>query len=299
MKGIEKNEGGKAVTVINAILLGVIQGVAEFLPISSSGHLSIAQNLLGLGIEGADDVFFDVLLHLGTLAAVFIAYWQDIKEMVKELILMIQDLIGGTGPKKVPPARRMILLIVVGTLPLFLILPVKDFVEGLYSNTFFVGGALLITGLLLFFCDRIENGRKNARTATIADVLLVGAGQAIATSPGISRSGMTICLGCIRGFDRRFAVRYAFLLSIPAVIGANILQIGDIAAAGGIDVQMLPGYLLGMAAAAVTGYLSIRLVRLVAEKGKFGAFAYYCWAAGALTVIMSFLKFWNLLPWLK
>ncbi|MBD5168982.1 MAG: undecaprenyl-diphosphate phosphatase [Oscillibacter sp.] len=286
-------------TILNAILLGIIQGVAEFLPISSSGHLSIAQNLLGMGMEGADDVFFDVLLHLGTLGAVFVAYWNDIREMVLEFVRMIQDLAGGTTPQKIPPARRMILLIVVGTLPLFLILPVKGLVEGLYSNTFFVGGALLVTGLLLYFCDRITKGRKNTRTATLADVLVVGVGQAVATCPGISRSGMTICMGCFRGFERKFAVRFAFLLSIPAVLGANILQIKDVVAAGGIDVKLLPAYLLGVIVAAVSGYFSIRLVRMVADKGKFGAFAYYCWAAGALTVLLSFLKFWNVLPWLK
>ena len=130
-------------------------------------------------------------------------------------------------------------------------------------------------------------------------MLIVGAGQAVATCPGISRSGMTICMGCFCGFDRKFAVRFAFLLSIPAVLGANILQIKDVVAAGGIDIHLIPGYLLGMAVAAITGYLSIRLVRMVADKGKFGAFAYYCWGAGALTVILSFFRFWNLLPWLK
>lgn len=286
-------------TVLNALLLGIIQGVAEFLPISSSGHLSIAQNLLGLGMEGADDVFFDVLLHLGTLGAVFVAYWADVKEMVLEFFRMIGDAVHGGGAQKIPSARRLILLIVAGTLPLFLILPIKDHVEALYGNTFFVGGALLITGLLLYFCDRIRKGRKNERTATMADVLLVGAGQAIATCPGISRSGMTICMGCFRGFERRFAVRFAFLLSIPAVLGANILQIKDVAAAGGIDLKLIPGYILGVAAAAVSGYLSIRLVRLVADKGKFGAFAYYCWAAGAITVILSVLQALNMLPWLN
>lgn len=286
-------------TLFNALILGIIQGVAEFLPISSSGHLSIAQNLLNLGVEGTDDVFFDVLLHLGTLAAVFAAYWTDIQEMVLEFFRTIGDVARGRTPGKIPPARRLILLIVVGTLPLFLILPIKDHVEALYGNTFFVGGALLITGLLLYFCDRIRKGRKNERTATMADVLLVGVGQAIATCPGISRSGMTICMGCFRGFDRRFAVRFAFLLSIPAVLGANILQIKDVVEAGGIDVKLIPGYLLGVAAAAVSGYLSIRLVRMVADKGKFGAFAYYCWAAGAITVILSVLRALNMLPWLN
>lgn len=285
-------------TLLNSLILGIIQGVAEFLPISSSGHLSIAQNLLGLGVEGTDDVFFDVLLHLGTLAAVFAAYWTDIREMVLEFFRMISDVAGGRSPQKIPPARRLIVLIVVGTLPLFLILPIKDLVEGLYSNTFFVGGALLVTGLLLYFCDRIRKGRKNERTVTMADVLVVGLGQAVATCPGISRSGMTISMGCFRGMERRFAVRFAFLLSIPAVLGANILQIKDVAGAG-VDVKLLPAYILGVAAAAVSGYLSIRLVRMVADKGRFGAFACYCWAAGAITVVLSLLRAFNLLPWLN
>ena len=285
-------------TLLNSLLLGLIQGVAEFLPISSSGHLSIAQNLLGMGMEGADDVFFDVLLHLGTLAAVFVAYWVDIKEMVLEFLQMIGDAVhGGSSQKKIPSARRLILLIVVGTLPLFLILPIKDHVEALYGNTFFVGGALLVTGLLLYFCDRLRKGRKNERSASIVDALIVGLGQAVATCPGISRSGMTISMGCFRGFERRFAVRFAFLLSIPAVLGANILQLKDVAETG-VDLALLPAYLVGVAAAALSGYLSIRLVRMVADKGKFGAFAYYCWIAGVVTVVLSLLKALNLLPWL-
>ena len=284
-------------TLLNSLILGIIQGVAEFLPISSSGHLSIAQNLLGLGVEGTDDVFFDVLLHLGTLGAVFVAYWQDIKEMILEFFRTISDLAGRRTVEKLPPARRLILLIVAGTLPLSLILPVKEAVEGLYANTFFVGGALLVTGLLLYFCDRLRKGRKNERSASIVDVLIVGLGQAVATCPGISRSGMTISMGCFRGFERRFAVRFAFLLSIPAVLGANILQLKDVAETG-VDLALLPAYLVGVAAAALSGYLSIRLVRMVADKGKFGAFAYYCWIAGVVTVVLSLLKALNLLPWL-
>lgn len=285
-------------SLLNALLLGIIQGVAEFLPISSSGHLSIAQNLLGLGVEGTDDVLFDVLLHLGTLGAVFAAYWSDIGEMVLEFVQMIRGALGGGTRGRIPPARRMILLIVVGTLPLFLVLPVKSMVEGLYANTFFVGAALLVTGLLLYFCDRLRNGRKDERNATLADVLVVGVGQAIATCPGISRSGMTICAGCFRGFERKFAVRFAFLLSIPAVLGANILQMKDVVAAGDVDVKLIPAYILGVAVAAVSGYFSIRLVRMVADKGKFGAFAYYCCAAGGVTVLLSFLKLFGLL-WYK
>ena len=277
-------------SLLNALILGLIQGVAEFLPISSSGHLSIAQNLLGLKVAGSDDIFFDVLLHLGTLAAVFAAYWGDIREMVLEFFRAIGDIRQGGMPRSIPPARRLILLIIIGTLPLFLVLPVKRLVEGLYSNTYFVGGALLVTGALLFVCDRVRRGRKNEKTATVLDAALVGVGQAIATCPGISRSGTTICVGCFRGLERRFAVRFAFLLSIPAVLGANLLQIKDVAEAGGIDVKLLPVYIAGVAAAAVSGYLSICLVRMVANKGKFGAFAYYCWAAGAVTIALSVVR---------
>ena len=277
-------------SIVSAFFLGLIQGVAEFLPISSSGHLAIAQNLLGMKIEGVDDIFFSVLLHLGTLVAVFAAYWSDIREMIVEFFLGIRDIARHQTPTPVPPARRLILMIVVGTLPLFAVLPIQDFVESLSSNTYFIGCALLVTGVLLFTCDRIRKGKKNARSATMLDALVVGVGQVIATVPGISRSGMTICTGCFRGFERKFAVRFAFLLSIPAVLGANILEIGDVIAAGGIDTSLLPVYAVGVVTAAVSGYLSIALVRLVANKGKFGAFAYYCWAAGAVTLVLTVLQ---------
>ena len=285
-------------TLLSSILLGVLQGITEFLPVSSSGHLAIAEHLLHF--SGASDVppFFDVLLHLGTLIAVFIAYWEDILEMIQEFFLGVGDIVHGTTPVPAPPARRMIVLIIAGTLPLFAVLPVKDVVEGLKDNLYFVAGALIVTGFLLFASDRVRRGRKTEKSASLLSALLVGAGQAVATCPGISRSGTTITMGCFAGFERKFAVRFSFLLSIPAVLGANILQIGDVVEAG-VDVKLLPAYLLGVVAAGVSGYLSIRLVRLVAEKGRFGAFAYYCWAAGAVTLVLSLLKVLDLLPWLK
>ena len=208
-------------SLLSSILLGLIQGLAEFLPISSSGHLAIAEHFLGQAGVPATPDFFDVLLHLGTLVAVFAAYWQDIRDMIVELIDGVRDLVRGTTPNPIPPARRMILLIIVGTLPLFVVLPVKDLVEGLSGNIYFVAGALIVTGFLLFASDRVKKGRKTERSAKLLDVLLVGIAQAIATCPGISRSGMTITTGCFVGFERRFAVRFSFLLSIPAVLGAN------------------------------------------------------------------------------
>ena len=268
----------------SSFLLGLVQGVAEFLPISSSGHLSIAQNLLHIDAEVPE--FFDVLLHLGTLGAVFVAYWKDIKDMIAEFFRGIGDLAHRSTPKPLPPARRLILLIILGTLPLFAVLPIRKTVQGLGDNMYFVGAALIFTGFLLFLCDRVRRGRKTERSATWLDALLVGVGQAVATLPGVSRSGMTITAGCFVGYERRFAVRFSFLLSIPAVLGANILSIKDAVQAGIVGAEV-PMYLLGVVTAAVSGYLCIRLLKYVADKGRFGAFAYYCWTVGALVLIFT------------
>ncbi len=276
-------------SILSAVLLGLVQGVTEFLPISSSGHLAIAEHLLNM--QGASDVpgFFDVLLHLGTLVAVFVAYWGDIREMIVEFFAGIGDLARHSTPNPVPPARRLILMIVVGTLPLFAMVPFRRFFTGLGDNMYFIGGALIFTGLLLFLSDRTRRGRKTEKTATMLDALLVGIGQAVALCPGVSRSGMTITTGCFAGFERKFAVRFAFLLSIPAVLGANILTLKD-ALDAGIDFSSVPVYLVGVAVAAVSGYACIRLLRYVADKGRFGAFAYYCWAAGVLTLVLTVVQ---------
>ena len=276
-------------SLLSSILLGFIQGLTEFLPVSSSGHLAIAEHLLGM--SGASDIpeFFDVLLHLGTLVAVFVAYWAEVRDMMLEFFRGAKDLAHGTTPTPIPPARRMILLIIVGTLPLFVVLPIKDFVEGLADNMYFVGGALLVTGCLLFASDRVRKGRKSERSARIQDVLVVGLAQAIATCPGISRSGTTITAGCFVGFDRKFAVRYSFLMSIPAILGANILSLKDAVSAGIIWADV-PVYLVGVVVAAGVGYACIRLLKMIAEKGKFGFFAYYCWAAGVVTLIFTLLQ---------
>ena len=274
-------------SLLSSILLGLIQGLTEFLPISSSGHLAIAEHFLGQAGVPATPDFFDVLLHLGTLVAVFVAYWQDIREMVVELIDGVRDLAHGTTPNPIPPARRLILLIIVATLPLFAVLLIKDWVEGLSNNIYFVAGALIVTGFLLFASDRVKKGRKTERSATLRDVFLVGVAQAIATCPGISRSGTTITAGCFVGFDRKFAVRFSFLMSIPAVLGANILTLKDAITEGGIIAGDIPVYLVGVAVAAVVGYACIRLLKMIADKGRFGWFAYYCWAAGLIVLALT------------
>lgn len=269
-----------------AIVLGVVQGVAEFLPISSSGHLSLLQYFFSME---EPDTLYNILLHFATLIAVCVVYWRDIVEMILEFFRAIGDLASGKRTQGNPPeARRMILLLILGTLPLFLVLPFDDFVEGLGANPVFVSVMLIVTGCILFLSDRYGGGRKNGRTATVKDVLLVGLAQGAATIPGLSRSGATISAGMALGFDRNFAVRYSFLMSLPAVFGATLLKVVKVVKDGAFDTELLPMYLTGMAVAGVVGFFSISLVKLLASKGKFGSFAYYCWIVGVIALIASF-----------
>jgi len=277
-------------TYLISAILGFVQGVAEFLPISSSGHLTLFQHFFGLQ---EPDTLLNILLHFATLLAVCVVYWRDIWEMILEFFRFFGDVFSHTPqPGSPPPTRRLVLLLVVGTLPLVVVMLVKDQVEALGSSPVFVSCALLVTGCILFFSDRLPQGRKTERSATLRDVLLVGVAQGFATIPGISRSGSTICAGMALGFQRPFAVRFSFLLSLPAVLGATLLEVLDVLKAeNGVDPGLLPIYLVGMAIAAVVGYFSIHLVKLLSEKGKFGCFAYYCWAAGALSLLGVALDF--------
>lgn len=275
-------------------VLGFVQGVAEFLPISSSGHLTLLQHFFGMP---EPDQLFNILLHFATLLAVCVYYLQDVVEMIVEFFRGIASLFSRQPSHGNPPeARRLVLLVIVGTLPLFVVMLIKDQVEALGSSPVFVSCALLVTGCVLFLSDRMAGGKKTARNAAMKDVLLVGVAQGCATIPGLSRSGCTISAGMAVGFDRKFAVRYSFLMSLPAVLGATILEVKDVfGAEGGLPEGMLPKYLLGMVIAGVVGYFSIRLVNLLASKGKFGAFAYYCWAAGLIFLILSLMG-WTLVP---
>ena len=265
-------------TYFMSILMGIIQGVAEFLPISSSGHLALFQTFFGMENMEEKYMFFTVLLHFGTLSSVCLVY------------LGIAALAGrkdtGVAP---PPARRMVMLIIIATVPLFVMVFLQDAVNQLFSNSIMVSCALLATGFILFFSDRMARGHKTAKNATVADALIVGCGQALAVIPGLSRSGTTISVGMMRGFDRAFAVRFSFLMSLPAVLGANVLEIKD-ALASNFPIEELPMYLVGVAVSAVVGYFAIRLVKSLSDKGKFGKFAYYCWAVGLGSLVAGIVK---------
>lgn len=271
-----------------AIFLGFVQGVAEFLPISSSGHLTLLEHFFHM--EEPDNLY-NILLHFATLIAVCVVYWRDIRDMIVEFFRGLAALFSRQGARETRPpvARRLMMLVILGTLPLFLVLPIEDKVEELGGSPAFVAVMLLVTGFILFFSDRLAQGTKTARNATVKDALLVGVAQGFATIPGLSRSGTTISAGMLLGFDRKFAVRYSFLLSLPAVLGATLVKVVKAFGDEGIDVSLLPKYLVGMVVAGVVGYFSIQLVKLLADKGKFGRFAYYCWAAGLVALVASFL----------
>jgi len=278
------------VTISSAIILGIVQGVAEFLPISSSGHLAVLQNLFDLS-AGEDHLFFDVLLHLGTLISICVCYWGDIVAMVREVFIVLR---GGRRADGTPVqghlgAARLFLMIVVGTLPLFLVLPINDKVEELYYITPFIGAALLLTGCVLFVSDKMTPGTRTERNMRFRDALTIGLCQCVATIPGLSRSGATITAGIATGLDRTFAMKYSFLLSLPAVLGANLLSFIKAIGEESIEASLIPAYLLGMLAAMLSGIAAISLMKLIAKKSKFGWFAYYCWGAGVLTIILSLI----------
>lgn len=277
-----------SVSIWNAIILGLVQGIAEFLPISSSGHLSILQNLFHMSTTENGHLFFDVLLHLGTLISICIVYWRDIVAMVREVFAFFRNTRLPAARQQQLPAARMVLMIILATLPLFLILPINDKVEQLYYHTFFIGLMLILTGFLLFVADKMPKGTRTEKNMRVRDALIIGVCQAVATIPGLSRSGTTIAAGMATGLDRSFAVRFSFLMSLPAVLGANILSLAK-AAKAGIDVSLLPAYLIGMLVAMVSGIAAIGLVKRLTSKGRFGAFSYYCWGAGALTMILSLI----------
>ena len=276
--------------ILYAALLGLVQGVAEFLPISSSGHLALLENILGAsGLAELDNsALFNIMLHLATLVAVCIAYRQDIADMFFELGDMAGDLFHGRGlSARGNPTRKLIYMMLLATVPLFAIVPFNDKIESLNTIPWFIGAALILTGTLLYIADRLPRGDKTEGTMTVLDAIVIGIAQGVATIPGLSRSGTTIAAGMGRGLKRTFAVRFSFLISLLSVSGAVVLAVLDVLEEG-IDMAMLPAYAVGMVVSGVTGYLSIRLLQHIVRKGRFGGFAYYCWFVGVVSIIVWF-----------
>ncbi len=272
-------------TYTEAIILGIVQGLGEFLPISSSGHLVLASELLGIEAnEGS--LLFNILLHFGTLVAVFIAYFEEILELIVEGVKWVFDKFRLRGNEK----RKFILLIIISTLPLVFVLPVKDKLELLFSNTLAVGIALIYTSLLLFVSDRVVKGYKTARDTSYLNAVAVGIMQAIAVIPGVSRAGSTITGGLVLGFSREFAVKYSFIMSIPVILGVNVLSIAE-AVTNKTDLGMsIPVCIAGVVSAGVSGIFAIQLVRYITKKDKFIYFAGYTFIVGTITIIINLLR---------
>ena len=271
-----------------AIFMGLVQGVTEFLPVSSSGHLALLQSF---GLEDIHDrhLFFDVLLHMGTLVAVCVAYRKDLVDMCRAVLSLFTGGRIGGGDHPVPPSKtRLAFMLVIATLPLALIIPFRSQIEALGNRMWFVGLMLLITGGILFYSDKLTPGKRTEKNMTVRSAVAVGLLQVIAILPGISRSGTTITGGLMNGFDRGFAVRFSFLMSIPAIFGANIVVL--FGSLSDVDWSLMPRYLVGVVVAGVTGFAAIHLVKILVKKGSFGKFAYYCWGIGIVAIVTSIVQ---------
>ncbi len=278
---------------IEAVVLGLVQGLCEFLPVSSSGHLVIFQNLFGLSENASENALVVVLLHLATLVAVVVAFRKRIWGLVCGFFSLLKSVFTGKFSwKAAPDNQRMLILMVIATLPLLAFVLISDRIEALFSSMLLVGIALMVTAFLLTLADYVtrkyaKQGKigKGAGEMTVKDSIVVGLFQCVALVPGISRSGSTITGGLLSGLSRQHAVEFSFIMSIPAVLGSAILKVKD-------AIELLPGvdigpYLVGMLVAVVSGYLAIKLVELVVKKDKFGAFAYYCATAGIFAIIYA------------
>ncbi len=289
-------------SVLESILLGIVQGITEFLPVSSSGHLSILQNIFHIETNGG--MLFDIMLHLGTLVAVFVVYHKDIWKMIRETFLMIRDIFSNLrililnrihktafSYKKIVhnSYRKFVILILVSTIPTGVIgILGKELVE-LSSETLLIPGlCLLITGVLLLMTDHVREGRKLPKEVSYPAGLVIGTAQGLATLPGLSRSGTTIAVCLFCGLERKFAVKYSFLLSIPAILGAAVLEIKDVIAEP-IEPAQIGVYGIGAVFAAVVGYICIKTMLLVVKSKKFSCFSYYCFAVGLFAIVGHFL----------
>ncbi len=286
---------GSKLSIIGAVLMGILQGLTEFLPVSSSGHLAIFQSLFHIG-EGVGDLFlFDILLHIGTLIAIFFVFYKDIIKLIKEGFGIIFDffkslfgIMRGKKWKRVIRTgyRKFVMLVIVSTIPTAVIgVLLKELVEQCSKTLVMPGIFLIITACILFIADRAEEGSKTPKDASYRDALIIGTSQGIATLPGISRSGTTITMALLCGFEKRFAIKYSFIMSIPAVLGAAVLELKDVVET---KAEFEISYLIGMVVAAVVGYAAIKIMLNVVKNKRYIFFSVYCLIAGIVAVAGSF-----------
>lgn len=269
---------------VKTIIIGIVQGLTEFLPVSSSGHIRIFKELFGLSENG---LAFDVMLHLGTLIAVCVFYRKDIAALAVETVYFVKDIFSFDGKRifnTSRPYRILLVMIMITTVPTAV---AGYFLEELFDTVFsslaVVGIALIITALLMYMASYAEVGCKTEKDITVKDALFIGLCQSCALVPGLSRSGATIFGGRISGFDMRLAVKYSFLCSLPAVFGAIILNLHGMLSASAYS-EGITGYIGAFVASAVTGCLSLKLLDKMAKKKKLVPFVYYCGVVGAMCI---------------
>jgi undecaprenyl-diphosphatase len=268
-------------TIIRALILGILQGATEFLPISSSGHLVLVPWLLNWSAGDGNSLAFDTLLHWGTLVAVLIYFWRDLWR----ILLAVLEGLRNRRPLETPSAR-LGWFIVVGSIPAALVgLLFEEWFELIFGKPLAAAVLLFGTAGLLILAERIASGQRGLDSMVWRDALVIGLAQALAVLPGISRSGATISVGLMQGFGRREAARYSFLLSVPAVMGAGLWQLYRLFQSGGLSGQ-LAVLLTGFASAATVGYLAIHTLLLVIRKRPLSLFAAYCILFGALSLVV-------------
>lgn len=284
-------------SLLEAILMGVIQGVTEFLPVSSSGHLALFKILFD--VEADTGMLFDVLLHLGTLIAIFIVFYRDIFRMAAETFAMLGDFFrdirifaGNVFLRKEEPYyrlvnnsyRKFVMLVIVSTIPTGIIgYKAADIVEAASEILLVPGICLVLTAILLFLSDRVADGSKTPRHVSYSNAFVIGICQGYATLPGLSRSGTTIAACLLSGFNRKFAVKYSFIMSIPAILGAVVLKLTDLQELN-VTAPELGCYAAGVLCAAVVGYICIKTMLVVVRRKKFTFFAVYCLLVGLISI---------------
>lgn len=280
--------GGKevALTLLESVLCGIVQGLTEFLPVSSSGHLALMHAVFGM--ETAEsNLTFDILLHLGTLIVVFVFYFREIFSLIPAFFTMLGKVFRGKfAMKEYTANERFVVLLILATLPLAAALFIDDAVSALAAYTKVIGAILIFNGAVLLFSDHIAKKTSTREELTPLGAFGVGCFQLIAVFPGLSRSGSTISGGLLFGLSREDAVKFSFILSVPAILGANIMNVPEVLTTS-IPKAELSYYLIGMACAMISGFLAMKLLIYISKKSRFGFFAYYCFAVGALAVIFG------------
>ncbi|MEA1973210.1 MAG: undecaprenyl-diphosphatase UppP, partial [Candidatus Cloacimonadota bacterium] len=262
--------------LIKSIFLGIIQGLTEFLPVSSSGHLVIAKHLFGFEIN---NISFEIFLHLGSLLAVLIYFRKDILELIFSLLHIFKP-----SNKDISNLKFIMYLMIATIVTGILGFSFQDTIEQLFTNPLFAAFMLIITGIIIFISDLIQNAKINIEEMHIWRAIIIGLGQALAIIPGISRSGSTIATSLFLGIKRKQVARFSFLLSVPAILGATVLKFDEFTV---LSSKIWINYIAGGIAAFISGWLVIAFLLRIIQKQKLKYFSYYCWTVAIIFIVVS------------